>query len=99
MNKAEKKAKELVERFLGNNQKPIKPNNKASSDEKYDYHFDLSLWETTFFPEAKQGALICVDRSIKMLNELQQSEHSDAFWVIEVYIQEEKQVKQAINKM
>jgi len=48
---------------------------------------------------AKQCALICQQKVIDSLNELKDSEHSDAFWLIELKILEEVAVKQQIETL
>jgi len=55
--------------------------------------------QTLSWLEAKQCALITCNRTIDILKEIRDKEHSDNFWYLENAILEEIQVKQEIAKL
>ena len=101
MTEAEKKAKELVERFKDFQTGTIDSdviNNFKESDLKGKSKLS-AMMEFSKLHKAKQGALICVEREKQQIIDFQNHDDIGDYWFFDDKLKELEQLKQAIEKL
>jgi ferredoxin len=89
MKNAKEKAEELVDKYFSEIRMPSDCEGCMQCVDRCGNMVDI----------AKKYSLIACDRTIDILKEIRDKEHSDNFWYLENAILEEMQVKREIEKL